>query len=256
MARRRKTLANSDSTNEATANQQGKPAAEAPQAPPPATVADFQASFERLRRRANRGNQQARAALIHYLDADPARWATFGNMARHAEMSLIEVITEGEWLAGEAIKREAARLRERLSRPNQSPLEELAITRLVGCWLQVQFVESMCKQAHEDFARAKFWLARQQQVHRLYAQAEKSLLLIRGLSSTSLPPILVPQAEASKPAMHALNGTAQEKPVAPQYDTGLQATEAGVPVNRINGVLNKVNGHGRIWGPAMAGTDN
>jgi hypothetical protein len=33
--------------------------------------------------------------------------------------------------------------------------------------MQLQFVDSMCAQAHGDIARAKFWLQRQQQVHKL-----------------------------------------------------------------------------------------
>jgi hypothetical protein len=189
------------------------------------TPEEFQQIFNSLRKRANAGDQRARAALIKYMDRRPERWAAFGDMARHAEMSLIETIAQGEWLAGEAITRDAARLRERLSRPNQSPLEELAVSRLVACWVQLQFVESMCHRAEIGGERGKFWLQRQQQAHRLYSQAEKSLLLIRGaLVAPALPGRLTDSGAVTTPAQTAapaasqpVDGSPHEPPV-PQFN--------------------------------------
>lgn len=143
--------------------------------------AEVNASFECLRERANRGDPNARATLVKFLNANPALWHKFGEMACHAETSLLEAITDGEWLTTLAIRRRAAELRRELSRPSQPPLEELAVQRVVACWVQLQFVESKCARADGELSRAKLWLQRQQQAHKLYAAAEKSLLLIRGL---------------------------------------------------------------------------
>ena len=78
-----------------------------------------------------------------------------GNMAKRAELHLINVVSQGDWLSAEAVKREAARLRERLSRPGQSPLEELAVARWVQAWIQLEFVESKCHRAEVEGERAR-----------------------------------------------------------------------------------------------------
>jgi hypothetical protein len=152
------------------------------------TFEEFQAAFARMRTRANSGDQRARAALIAYMDSDPSRWAMLGSMAKRAEISLIDVVSQGEWLSAEAVQREAVRLRERLSRPGQSPLEELAVARWVQAWIQLEFVESKCHRAEAEGERGAFWLRRQQQCHRILGQAERSLLLIRGALALPLLP--------------------------------------------------------------------
>jgi hypothetical protein len=122
-----------------------------------------------------------------------------GDTAKLAETGIIDVIADGEWLTGRAVAREADLLRKRLSRPSQSPLEELAIRRLVACWAQLHLVDSMCGQADGAGERARFWLQRQAQAHKLYAAAEKSLLLIRSF---------IPAAVQPHDAIHA-NGMAR-----------------------------------------------
>jgi len=115
--------------------------------PRTATWADVEASFSLLRERANRGDREAQAALIRYVNATPALRDRLGDMAQRAETALIDEIAEGDWLTARAIRQGTAELRQQLSRPSQSPLEDLAVQRLVGCWEQLQLVESMCAQA-------------------------------------------------------------------------------------------------------------
>jgi hypothetical protein len=145
-------------------------------------------AFDKLRKRANEGDRQARIALVRFCNANPNLWAMLGDTAKLAETGIIDVIANREWLSGRAIAREADQLRKRLSRPSQSPLEELAIRRLVACWAQLHLVDSMCGQADGAVERARFWLHRQAQAHKLYAAAEKSLLLIRGLIPAAVQP--------------------------------------------------------------------
>ena len=54
--------------------------------------------------------------------------------------------------------------------------------------VQLHLVDSMCGQADGAVERARFWLHRQAQAHKLYAAAEKSLLLIRGLIPAAVQP--------------------------------------------------------------------
>ena len=137
-------------------------------------------AFDKLRRKANKGDRQARVLLVRFCNSNPHLWTMLGDTAKLVETSLIDMIVQGEWLSGRAITREADQLRKQLSRPSQSPLEELAVRRLVACKMQADFVDSQCSRVDGTVEQAKFWLQRQAQAHRLYAAAEKSLRLIRG----------------------------------------------------------------------------
>jgi hypothetical protein len=196
-----------------------------------ATWADVATNFERLRERANLGDRDAQTTLVKYLNATPALWYKLGEMAWHAEASLVEAIAEGEWLTTQAIRRRAAELRRELSRPSQSPLEELAVQRVVACWVQLQFVDSKCAQADGESPRAKLWLQRQQQAHKLYAAAEKSLLLIRGL----MPPAvqLAAAAKVDVSVNTAETNGAEPKEGSNESAETPSASESAMGVNRI-----------------------
>ena len=95
----------------------------------------------------------------------------------------------------------------------------MAVERLVHCWLQLQHTDAQfCTRQHHELGWAKYWLRRQEQAHKLYAAAEKSLLLVRTLLSqdvrsgaascaeTSLPP----SATSEHPHERGENGKQQE----------------------------------------------
>jgi hypothetical protein len=193
-------------------------------------------AFHELRERANKGDREARIALVRFLNSNPGLWAMLGDTAKLAETSLIDTIAKGEWLVGRAIAREADQLRQRLSRPSQSPLEELAIQRLVACWVQLQAVESLCGRANGTIERAKFWLQQQAQAHRLYAAAEKSLLMLRGQVPTAIQPRDAVHADGS--AEGCVNGKPHE-PAEEMYQETPVVVGSFVGVNRIAGR----NGH-------------
>ena len=94
--------------------------------------------FERLVRKANEGNQRAQGLLRKVLDACPEIWQRVGNLAEHAELSLIRLIAKEEWLLTESIRRKAEHMRKELAGPNPTPLDAMAIERVVACWLQLQ----------------------------------------------------------------------------------------------------------------------
>ena len=153
------------------------------ESPPKERQAPFGEVFQRVRDRANRGDVRAQSVLTILLDGRPDICSELGDMAKHAERSLIETITQNDWVVSRAIKLQAAKLRKSFSRPGQTPLEDLAVQRIVACWLQLQFVESKVSQANGELERAKFWSHRQNQAHRLYEAAERSLVLLRSIVS-------------------------------------------------------------------------
>lgn len=225
-----------------------------PGAQPP-DQADFTEVFERARRAANRGDQRAQEALKQYLDGHPEAVEHFGDLARIAEEALLENASAGEFLTQEACRRYAAKLREKLNGPAPSALESLAIERVVASWLGLQNVRIARSQARPDFATQKYWDAREEQVYRLYDAAVRSLALVRG-------PLAEPVQFAARPRIGAPPVPVEDRPQAvvaggsdvPSWDLVLQPAVA-IPVNRVNGVINKVNGHGRLGVPVMAAAD-
>jgi hypothetical protein len=210
-----------------------------------ATVEQVTAAFERLRARANQGCREAQAVLIKYMDQDPERWDRLGDVARFAELELVGMITKKEWLTSVAILRKADEMRRQLSRPSQSPLEDLAVERLVCCWLNLQFVESQCARVDGELERSKLWLQRQQQAHRLYVTAEKSWLQLRGLVPSSVQPTATANVGVSTCVSAATEAEPQQKVREPVGDLSVVVVE-DLPakfngVNRIAHLSDNVN---------------
>jgi hypothetical protein len=109
-----------------------------PARPTKARTMPSREQFDKLRRLANQGNARAQATLRKILDRHPELWQDVGNLARQAEMSLVGVIAQGEFFVSEAILRQAATLRKDLAGPFPTPLERLAVERVVGAWLELQ----------------------------------------------------------------------------------------------------------------------
>jgi hypothetical protein len=191
-------------------------------------------AFDRLRKKADKGDRKARLALVRFCNANPYLWEVLGDTAKLAETSIIDTVAKGEWLTGRAIAVQADQLRKQLSRPGQSALEDLAVRRFVACWVQVNFVDSLCGRADSTVERGKFWLARQSQAARLYAQAEKSLLLIRSLTPTSVPTRDTAQGspELSEPS----DEKEQNRPVTTDVVSRINRI-TGLNGNRVAGVL-------------------
>jgi hypothetical protein len=145
--------------------------------------------FDQLVQQANDGNRRAQARLRAILDDCPEIWQRAGNLAEHAELSLVRLIAKEEWLLTESVRRCAAQMRSELAGPDPTPLEAIAVERVVACWLQLQYVDGLCAQADGELGRASFWLKRQTQANRQFHAALKSLCMIRTLLPPSSQPL-------------------------------------------------------------------
>ena len=170
-----------------------------------------QQAFERICQRANKGNARAREVLKKRLDHHPELVSGVGSLARAAELEIIKVATCDEWFVGEAVKREMARMRRDLAGPNPTPLETMAVERVVATWLMLQYTEMRFLQAQKDLGWARYWLRRQEQADKLYRAAIGSLVLIRDMLPPAAPPstpaivdarVQAPKPEASNTADH------------------------------------------------------
>ncbi|MEI8371664.1 MAG: hypothetical protein WCJ35_02400 [Planctomycetota bacterium] len=202
----------------------------------------FSMAFEHARQRANKGDPRARQALTECLDKNPEMWSQFGNLAGHVELKLIETATGGEWLTSEAVIREVVRMRHELAGSAPTPLESLAVERIIVTWLALQHTESWFLQTQQDVRWARYWLVRQSQADRLYRAAVGSLLTIRELlpvavtaaSQTTIPVVTEPIK------LSVQEGVASESPWVNRI-AGLMPHLNGA-AHQVNGTA-KVNGH-------------
>lgn len=147
--------------------------------------------FDLFVKKANNGDRKAQAWLRRVLDAHPALWERAGDLAMHAQLSLINLISKGEWLLGESMKRSLAELRSSLESPSSTPLEKLSVERLVAAWANLYYVETVCLGDKGDLAERRYWLKKQDLAHRQYLAATKSLMLVQNLVArpTPAPPL-------------------------------------------------------------------
>jgi hypothetical protein len=202
-------------------------------------------AFEKLRRRANRGDREAQQALKRFLNSNEFLWEQFGELARVAETAFVEFATDGDWLASTAVKRQAAKRRRELAGPSPTPLERMAVERVVACWQQLQHVQACCARSQKDLAWAKYWARREEQTHRMYDAALKALMLVRGLQVENKPSGAV---HDHSDAVQDHGGAAlQERvPHSQGHEHGCAEPALAGPKNRPASEAGRFNGHNRI----------
>jgi len=138
-------------------------------------------TFERVRQRANSGDRRARESLKAYLKANPELWTRFGKLAHSAAVALIDAFSNGDWLVSEVMKRQVGQMRDELTDPDATPLEKMAIERIVVTWLRLQYTEVQSLDSKNDVGWAKYWLRRLEVADKLYRSAIQSFASIREL---------------------------------------------------------------------------
>ena len=103
--------------------------------------------MQQLLVRANQGDITCLTELREILDNNPELWRKVGDLAQHAELTMLTIASERNLLIQESMQRKLAEMKENLAGPNPSPLERLLVDRIAISWLQVH-------QADLDAARA------------------------------------------------------------------------------------------------------
>jgi len=135
--------------------------------------------FGLLRQQADAGDTDAQAKLRKLMDTQPSLLKALGDVAMHAEMNMVRILAGESWSLAEAVRLEMAQLRQQLISADPTPLEELAVRRVVACWLHLQVAENKCGEGVLD----KRWLRWHDQAQRHYHAAVKSLLMIQALAA-------------------------------------------------------------------------
>jgi hypothetical protein len=99
------------------------------------------ADLRKLMSRAERGDATALPELREFFK-NPDLVELTGNLASHAEKSLVRVCYGDNLLAKEGLTRKLDSLRADLAGANPTPLERLLVERVVAGWLQLSHLEA------------------------------------------------------------------------------------------------------------------
>ena len=187
-----------------------------------------QEEFSELVKRANAGDEHALAMMRQTLDANPEIWQNVGDLAKHAQQSMLKLIAGGNQLVRESLLRKAAEMKTELSGPSPSKLEQLAVERIIACWLEMEYLATMYPVAQgESLGHAKFVLKQKESSERRFNAAVKSLTTLR---------VLLPGAKVQPSHLSGTNGHTVAKP----HMNG----KPREPHQGLNGTLKpRVNGH-------------
>jgi hypothetical protein len=97
-------------------------------------------TLQGLSKRAAIGDQGAIAEIQCILNDNEELWRYLGNVERTTEAMLVEYLS-GPPEVRESVRRTTRELKRSLLTPDSTPLESLAVGRVVACWLFVNFVD-------------------------------------------------------------------------------------------------------------------
>ena len=106
-----------------------------------------QDELARLLKRAAQGDLSSLPELRQALDADASLWRQYGDLAAHAEASLILLAAGSNLLLAESLQRKLKALKDELGGEAASPLERLLIERATATWQQVSYYDCLPTQA-------------------------------------------------------------------------------------------------------------
>jgi len=161
----------------------------------PKTEPDPRPAHEELARllaRAEQGDRAVLPQLRETLDRNEALWRGYGDLASHAEASLILLAAGPNLLMAESLQRKLKSMKQELGGESPSPLERLLIERATATWLQVNYYDALLAQAKgANEGRLKVLQAQQDAAHRRYLAALKTLATVRKLLTPTPAPVEV-----------------------------------------------------------------
>ena len=144
-----------------------------------------QDAFQVIAANANKGDSKALAELHDLLDKNPQLWHTTGDLAAHAELTLIRKICGGDQLMIESVRRRAEQLRQDLGWATAGAQERLAIDRVVACSLHMQHRDAEAIRAAGCLESLLYATKQQDAAHRRFESAMKLLLLVTNRTSAA-----------------------------------------------------------------------
>jgi len=149
----------------------------------PARRRELLDELKRCVEQAQDGNEEALSKVREILKEAPRLAWIFVDIANIAERSLVERFSGDDPLVRAAIPPQLKAKREELAGPDPSSLEQLLAERIVACWLQLQYAETIYAQNLGDMnmVQSEYHQRRLDQLHRRYLSSIKTLAQIRKL---------------------------------------------------------------------------
>ena len=161
--------------------------------PTPTTEAEARDEQEVLARLLKRAEQGDRAVLLQLraaLDANSSIWQSYGDLAAHAEASLIELAAGPNLLMALSLQRRLKALKDELGGESPSALDRLLAERVAACWLQASFYDGLLAQAREaSEGRLRMLQRLQDAAHRRFLAAAKTLAVVKKLLKSAPSPV-------------------------------------------------------------------
>ena len=138
--------------------------------------------FETIVKAANAGEAKSLQKMERLLTRCPQIWQSVGNVAAHATAALIKLVAGDDQLLASSLRRKMDDLHSELVAESTSPLERLAVDRVVLSWAHANYVDAaIASMATNSPGTLALWLKRQTQASRQFDQAVKSLATLRKL---------------------------------------------------------------------------
>ena len=128
-------------------------------------------------------------ALRRHLESHPELWRIAGDVAQHAFVKLVDVISGDQEALRASLKTGQSAMRQELGFRQATALERLLIDRVILCWLRlhhVDFWHTAVMEKNTSSPRANYWERRLSAAEHRYLRACESLARIRKLKLPSL----------------------------------------------------------------------
>jgi hypothetical protein len=157
----------------------------------------------RLLARAEQGDRSVLPQLRAALDADASLWRQYGDLAAHAEASLILLAAGPNLLLSESLQRKLQTMKKELGGERPSPLDRLLVERAAATWLQVSYYDALLAQAKgANEGRLKLLQGQQDAAHRRHLTALKTLATVRKLLTPTPAPVeIATRLDRGKPGV-------------------------------------------------------
>jgi hypothetical protein len=140
--------------------------------------------------RANAGSKSALVSLRTLLDRCPEIWIQVGDLAQHAELNWLELISGGDHMMIESVKRQLTQLKTQLAGSAPTPLESLLVESVTTTWLAQKHAElGAAKSGTSSLGEANLRLRRAESAQKRHLASIKALAMLRALVPRGLNPL-------------------------------------------------------------------
>jgi hypothetical protein len=138
--------------------------------------------LQTLSKRVKAGDESAAAEIQRILNSNDALWRHLGDVEMTTEAMLIEN-AEGTAASKESVRRNVAAMKQSLLGARPTPLERMAVGRVVACWLFAHFVDRWCGWSVKQGGRASDLAKLLEASEKRYQVSLRSLKLVQEIKS-------------------------------------------------------------------------